>query len=272
MLLLPGFMADEGTLIALKLFLRSRGYDGADLGLRAQRRLQQPARHGAGAEDPLPAPQERPQGEPGRLEPGRRVRAVRRAPGAGVRALASITLGSPVSVDPEGSQSPPLVKALYRLIAHPMGPAAHVMQPRAKKLRERKALPVPMILPLFAQRRRRAAAGGDDRRRPGAAREHPRAGQPPRAGLQRRSCCGSSPTGWRSPKAGGGRSSRQGLAGALYRLLTHRGRAPTRLCRRLSPRRRPRARAAPGTPGSCRARTARRPRDRASARGTRSAR
>jgi pimeloyl-ACP methyl ester carboxylesterase len=55
-----------------------------------------------------------------------------------------ITLGSPVTVDEEGSQSPALVKALYRLIAHPMGPSAHVMQPRAKKLRERKALSVPM--------------------------------------------------------------------------------------------------------------------------------
>ncbi len=32
-----------------------------------------------------------------------------------------ITLGSPVTFDPEGSQSPPLVKALYRLISHPMG-------------------------------------------------------------------------------------------------------------------------------------------------------
>jgi hypothetical protein len=55
-----------------------------------------------------------------------------------------ITLGSPVSVGPEGSKSPPFVKALYRLIAHPMGPDAHVMQPRAKNLRERKQLPVPM--------------------------------------------------------------------------------------------------------------------------------
>ena len=55
-----------------------------------------------------------------------------------------ITLGSPVSVDPEGSNSPGFVKALYRVIAHPIGPATHVMQPRAKKLREMKQLPVPM--------------------------------------------------------------------------------------------------------------------------------
>ena len=55
-----------------------------------------------------------------------------------------ITLGSPISVDPEGSASPPLVKAMYRLIAHPMGPAAHAMQPRARKLREHKTLTVPL--------------------------------------------------------------------------------------------------------------------------------
>jgi hypothetical protein len=33
---------------------------------------------------------------------------------------------------------------MYRLIAHPMGTAAHAMQPRAKKLRERKALTMPL--------------------------------------------------------------------------------------------------------------------------------
>lgn len=55
-----------------------------------------------------------------------------------------ITLGSPISVDAEGSCSPPLVKALYRLIAHPLGPDAHALLPSAKRLRERKRLAVPM--------------------------------------------------------------------------------------------------------------------------------
>ena len=54
-----------------------------------------------------------------------------------------ITLGSPVSVDPGGSQSPPAIKALYRLVSHRLGPAAHVMQPRAKTLRERRRLAIP---------------------------------------------------------------------------------------------------------------------------------
>jgi hypothetical protein len=49
-----------------------------------------------------------------------------------------------VTFDPAGSQSPSLVKALYRLIAHPMGTAAHVPHVRAKNLRQPKALPVPI--------------------------------------------------------------------------------------------------------------------------------
>lgn len=58
-----------------------------------------------------------------------------------VRAI--ITLGSPVSVDAAGSQSPRAVKALYRLASHRLGAAAHVMQPRAKNLRERRRLAIP---------------------------------------------------------------------------------------------------------------------------------
>jgi hypothetical protein len=55
-----------------------------------------------------------------------------------------ITLGSPVTFDRAGSQSPPLIKALYRLIAHPMGTAAHVTHLRAKNLRRPKVLPLPI--------------------------------------------------------------------------------------------------------------------------------
>jgi hypothetical protein len=54
-----------------------------------------------------------------------------------------ITLGSPVSVDAAGSQSPPAIKALYRLVSHRLGAAAHVMQPRAKTLREQRRLQIP---------------------------------------------------------------------------------------------------------------------------------
>jgi pimeloyl-ACP methyl ester carboxylesterase len=96
-----------------------------------------------------------------------------------------ITLGSPISVDLTGSASPALVKAMYRLIAHPMGPAAHSMQPRAKKLRERAPLGMPLsclyslsdgVVPP-----QEATVDGD----PATAREHPRAEQPRGPGLQR---------------------------------------------------------------------------------------
>jgi pimeloyl-ACP methyl ester carboxylesterase len=142
-LLLPGFMADEATLVPLKWFLGNRGYDvqswgfGRNVGFRSRhaQALEQKIRHL-------------------HHQSGRTVSLVGWSLG-GVFALygahqapecvrSVITLGSPVSVDEGGSKSPAVVKALYRLIAHPMGPDVHVMQPKAKKLRERRALPVPM--------------------------------------------------------------------------------------------------------------------------------
>jgi pimeloyl-ACP methyl ester carboxylesterase len=142
-LLLPGFMGSEITLIGLELFLRNRGYAvetwglGRNVGFHAKhaQALEQKVRHL-------------------HFKTGRKVSLVGWSLG-GVFALygahqapecvrSVITLGSPITVDPEGSASPPFVKAMYRLIAHPMGPAAHAMQPRAKKLRERRHLPMPL--------------------------------------------------------------------------------------------------------------------------------
>jgi pimeloyl-ACP methyl ester carboxylesterase len=54
-----------------------------------------------------------------------------------------ITLGSPVSVEATGSQSPNMVKALYRVVSHRLGASAHVMLPRAKVMRERRRLAIP---------------------------------------------------------------------------------------------------------------------------------
>ncbi len=141
-LLLPGFMADEITLFALKAFLSSRGYDvhtwgfGRNLGFHRKhaQALEQKIRYM-------------------HYQSGRKVSLVGWSLG-GVFAMHAahqasecvrsvITLGSPVSVDPEGSQSPQVVKALYRMVAHPMGPNVHVMQPSVKKLRERVALELP---------------------------------------------------------------------------------------------------------------------------------
>ncbi|MBL8324154.1 MAG: alpha/beta fold hydrolase [Rubrivivax sp.] len=142
-LLLPGFMADEATLAPLKWFLASRGYlvqtwgFGRNVGFRSQhaQALEQKIRH-------LHHTHGRKVSLVGWSLGG--VFALYGAHQAGECVRTVITLGSPVSVDEGGSRSPALVKALYRLIAHPMGPDVHVMQPKAKKLRERHALPVPM--------------------------------------------------------------------------------------------------------------------------------
>jgi pimeloyl-ACP methyl ester carboxylesterase len=142
-LLLPGFMGSEGSLIALEVYLRNRGYAvqtwglGRNVGFRPG--------HASAIEQKIRYMHH---------ESGRKVSLVGWSLG-GVFALYGahqvqesvrnvITLGSPVTVDASGSAVPPLLKALYRLIAHPMGQAAHSMQPRAKTMRERKLLPVPV--------------------------------------------------------------------------------------------------------------------------------
>ena len=142
-LLLPGFMGSEASMVALEVFLRHQGYAVETWGLG--RNVGFHARHATALEQKIRHLHH---------QTGRKVSLVGWSLG-GVFALygahqvpecvrSVVTLGSPVSVDPEGSASPPFIKAVYRLIAHPMGPAAHTMQPRAKKLRERQALPMPM--------------------------------------------------------------------------------------------------------------------------------
>ncbi|HRP28785.1 MAG TPA: alpha/beta fold hydrolase [Burkholderiaceae bacterium] len=166
-LLLPGFMADEGSLVALKTFLASRGYAVETWGLGRNVGFQ--SKHATALEQKLRHLQHR---------TGRKVSLVGWSLG-GVFALygahqasecvrSVITLGSPVSVDPAGSKSPAFVRAMYRVIAHPMGPDAHVMQPRVKKLREMQPPPVPTsclysisdgVVPA-----QEATMGGDDAR------------------------------------------------------------------------------------------------------------
>ena len=142
-LLLPGFMGSESSLIALELFLRSRGYQvqtwglGRNVGFRPG--------HASALEQKMRYLHH---------ETGRKLSLVGWSLG-GVFALygahqasecvrSVITLGSPLTVDASGTAVPPLLRALYRLVAHPMGSAAHSMQPRAKTLREGRRLPVPM--------------------------------------------------------------------------------------------------------------------------------
>lgn len=141
-LLLPGFLADEKSLIALKLFLTHKGYDvrtwglGRNVGFQSKyvKALPQKIRHL-------------------HHKTGRKVSLIGWSLGGVFSLLGAheatecvrlvITLGSPVSMGREGSQSPSIVKALYRLVAHPLGSAAHAMQPRAKNLRQHKRLPIP---------------------------------------------------------------------------------------------------------------------------------
>jgi pimeloyl-ACP methyl ester carboxylesterase len=142
-LLLPGFMGSEGSLIALEVYLRNRGYAvqtwglGRNVGFRPG--------HASAIEQKIRYMHH---------ESGRKVSLVGWSLG-GVFAMygahqasecvrSVVTLGSPITVDASGTAVPPLLRALYRLIAHPMGAAAHSMQPRAKNLRESKLLPMPV--------------------------------------------------------------------------------------------------------------------------------
>ena len=142
-LLLPGFMGSEVSLVGLEVFLRNRGYAVETWGLG--RNVGFHAKHAIALEQKIRHLHHK---------TGRTVSLVGWSLG-GVFALYGahqapacvrcvVTLGSPITVDPEGSAVAPLVKAMYRLIAHPMGPDAHTMQPRARNLRDRKALPMPL--------------------------------------------------------------------------------------------------------------------------------
>ena len=142
-LLLPGFLANEGSLFALKFYLGGRGYDVQTWGLGRNLGFQR--RHAQALEQKIRHLHH---------QTGRPVSLVGWSLG-GVFALYGalqapecvrqlITLGSPVTVDREGHQSPALVKALYRMVAHPLGPSAHLMQPRVKPLREHQLPPLPV--------------------------------------------------------------------------------------------------------------------------------
>jgi pimeloyl-ACP methyl ester carboxylesterase len=270
-LLLPGFMADEGTLIALKLFLENRGYGvqtwgfGRNVGFssRYATALQQKIRymhHTSGRKVSLVG---------WSLGGLFAMYGAHEAPDS-VRSL--VTIGSPVTFDPQGSQSPPLVKALYRVIAHPMGTSAHVHHLRAKNLRGPKALPVPIsclysltdgVVPPQEATIDGNPALHENIRVPGS-----------HLGLGFNAL-----VLWivadrlAQPEAGWRPFEPSGLSGQLYRLLTSASAtaSPEPAAPPSASPSSAHARA-PRTPRSSRARTARTPRGRASARGTKSAR
>ncbi len=143
-LLLPGFMADEATLIALKAHLKRLGYAVQTWGLGRNIGFQ--PRHAEALERSVR-----------HLHhiSGRKVSLVGWSLG-GLFALYAahqatecvrqvVTLGSPLSIDLEqGHRSSALVRALYRLVAHPLGTDAHSMQPRLKKLRAQQLPALPL--------------------------------------------------------------------------------------------------------------------------------
>jgi pimeloyl-ACP methyl ester carboxylesterase len=264
-LLLPGFMADEGTLVVLKLFLQNRGYEVQTWGFG--RNVGFNSRHASALEQKIRYMHHK---------SGRKVSLVGWSLG-GMFALhgahevpecvrSVITLGSPVSMDPAGSQSPPLVKALYRLVAHPMGTKAHATHLRAKRLRLPKALPVPIsclysltdgVVPP-----QEATIDGDPRlheniRVPGS---HLGLGFNPLVLWVVADRLAQPEGSWRPfvPPSG--------LLGRIYRLTTSSRSAPPAGRPQASRARAPGPRT--GTPGSSRAGTAQRPLDRASVRGT----
>ncbi len=141
-LLLPGFMADEKSLIALKVFLKRKGYDvhtwglGRNVGFRGRHANALPQKirylhHVTGRKVSLVG---------WSLGGVFSLYATHQAPEC-VRSV--ITLGSPVSIDARGSQSPATIRALYRLVSHRLGSSAHSMRPQAKMLREQRRVEVP---------------------------------------------------------------------------------------------------------------------------------
>lgn len=142
-LLLPGFLAHDSTLLALKHFLRCRGHEVHTWGLGWNTGL-----HDRDVQVLLQRVRDL------HRRGGRRVSLVGWSLG-GVFALlaahelgdsvrAVVTLGSPISPDPQGSRTTPFVRHLYRWIAHPQGPNGHLHHPRLRRVRAHERPPLPM--------------------------------------------------------------------------------------------------------------------------------
>ncbi len=205
-LLLPGFMGSEGSLIALELLPAQPRLRRADLGPGPQRRLPPRACLGHRAEDPLPAPRDRAQGQPGRLEPGRRVRALRRAPGQRMRAQRHHA-GQPGHRRRLGQRGAAAAEGAVPADRAPDGLGRAFDAAARQDAARAQAAAGAGELPVFAQRRRRAAAGGHAGRRPAGCTRTSASGAATSAWASTRWCCRSWPTGSRSPRASGSLTS-----------------------------------------------------------------
>lgn len=140
-LLVPGFLSSEAPLLAMRAYLHNRGYAVDTWGFGRNVGLQR--KHVAALEQKvrfLHHKYRRKVSLVGWSLGGAFALYVAHHAPECVRGI--ITLGSPVTVGPEGSQSPPVVHALYRLVAHPLGSPAHAMRPRVLSLRAPPSVPM----------------------------------------------------------------------------------------------------------------------------------
>jgi len=132
-LLCPGFTAGDTTMIGLKLFLQSRGYHVETWGLGQNTGFKLKFSHALEQKVRFMHHKHR-----------RKVSVVGWSLG-GVYAFYTahnapecirsvVSLGSPMRFSAENFKTPLVVRSLYRYLAHPMGPVAHLAHVRAKVL------------------------------------------------------------------------------------------------------------------------------------------
>ncbi len=146
-LLVPGFTASDATLVGLRMFLKSRGYHvetwgfGQNTGfkLKFSQALEQKVRflhHRHGHKVSIV----------GWSLGG--VYGFYAAHSASECVRTVISLGSPMRFSPENFQTRALVRAIYRYLAHPMGPVAHLAHVRSKVLKSPPPMPSTCIYSL----------------------------------------------------------------------------------------------------------------------------
>jgi pimeloyl-ACP methyl ester carboxylesterase len=139
-LLVPGFTAGDTTMVGLKVFLKSRGYQvetwgfGQNTGfkLKFSHALEQKVRY-------LHHKYRSKVSIVGWSLGG--VYAYYAAHSAPECVRSVISLGSPMRFAPENFNTRLLVRAVYRYFAHPMGPVAHLAHVRAKVLKSPPPMP-----------------------------------------------------------------------------------------------------------------------------------
>jgi pimeloyl-ACP methyl ester carboxylesterase len=139
-LLVPGFTAGDSTLIGLSAFLRARGYHvetwgfGQNTGfkLKFSHALEQKLRY-------MHHRHKRKVSIVGWSLGG--VYAFYAAHSAPECVRSVVSLGSPMRFSVNEYEVPLVVKAIYRYLAHPMGPVAHLANVRSKVLRSPPPVP-----------------------------------------------------------------------------------------------------------------------------------